>query len=630
MTDNAHNDDNAGLDTLLEYLRRSRGFDFSSYKRSTLSRRVAKRMYEVGVDGYADYLDYLEVHSDEFGQLFNTILINVTAFFRDDRPWAFLRDEVVPRILKNNRADMIRVWSAGCSSGEEAYSLAMVFAEALGEAPFRSRLKIYATDIDDEALAQARQGLYSIRSIQQVPPEYRDRYFDAVAIGHVFRADLRRSIIFGRHDLTRDAPISRLDLLVCRNTLMYFNAEAQKGIIRRLHFAMAPTGFLFLGRAETLMSHSTLFQALNAPARIFAKFPTDLSEDRTFAFPEPPLIAGTDNNIVWLRKRAFQTGLQPQIVLDSPGRIVAVNQKAQELFSLDERDYGRLFQDVEVSYRPVELRAPIDQAINEHRVVLVGNVEHSHGTEPNRLDVSVVPLIERNQVHGVAITFMDVTRERSLEEELNRATEELETAYEELQSSNEELETTNEELQSTVEELETTNEELQSTNEELRSTNEELETTNEELRSTNEELETMNEELRISTAEVDQGNAFLSSVVNSLNVGVVVLDLGRQVRTWNRVAEELWGLRADEVADAPFFELDIGLPVDQLGDVVDRCLNDLVPGNRLLPAVNRRGRAMACQVTCTPIDTNRGGGALIVMQEVPDGIPAEAQSGSQR
>jgi two-component system CheB/CheR fusion protein len=618
VTDN----DDAAFGALLEYVRRSRGFDFSSYKRSTLSRRVAKRMQEVGVEGYPDYLDYLEVHSDEFAQLFNTILINVTAFFRDEKPWTFLQQELVPRILQNNPADTIRVWSAGCASGEEAYSLAIVFAEALGESAFRKRVKIYATDIDDEALAQARQGPYPTRSIQQLPTECRERYFDTVAGGSVFRADLRRCIIFGRHDLTRDAPISRLDLLVCRNTLMYFNAEAQDGIIQRLHFALLPTGFLFLGRAETLMSHSTLFQALNPQARIFSKVPTFTREDRALALADPLLRipdGGSDSS--WLRERAFQASLQPQIVVNVGGQIAAVNQAAQALFGLDDRDYGRPFQDVEVSYRPVELRAPIDRAINDRRIEHLGNVERSRaGAEPQRLDVSVAPLVERNQVHGVAITFADVTREWSLEQELKRTTEELETAYEELQSTNEELETTNEELQSTVEELETTNEELQSTNEEL-------ETTNEELRSTNEELETMNEELRISTAEIDQGNAFLGSIVNSLSVGVVVLDVGRRVRTWNRICEELWGLRADEVDNALFFELDIGLPVDQLVDLVDRCLAGLARGDRLVPAVNRRGRGVSCHVTCSPINLESGGGVLIVMQEVPDGVAVKAEPG---
>ena len=614
------NNDEAAFDALLEYLRRSRGFDFSSYKRSTLSRRVAKRMQDVGVEGYLDYLDYLEVHSDEFEQLFNTILINVTAFFRDEKPWTFLREEIVPRILQNNPTDTIRVWSAGCASGEEAYSLAILFAEAVGESAFRKRVKIYATDIDEEALVQARQGLYPTRAVEQLPDDYRERYFETVAGGHVFRPELRRSIIFGRHDLTRDAPISRLHLLVCRNTLMYFNGEAQESIIQRLHFALRSTGFLFLGRAETLLSHSTLFLAVNPQARIFSKVPTFAGEEHPPALPNALLrITEGENNGSRLQERAFQVDLQPQIVVDADGLIVAVNEAAQALFGLDERDYGRPFRDVEVSYRPVDLRGPIEQASFERRIVHLGDVERSRpGADPQRFGVRVTPLIEHNEVRGVAITFVDVTKERSLEEEIERIGGELETAYEELQSTNEELQTTNEELQSTVEELETTNEELQSTNEEL-------ETTNEELRSSNEELETTNEELRVSTAEVDQGNAFLSSVVNSLAVGVVVLDVDRRVRTWNRVAEDLWGLRADEVDGVPFFELDIGLPVDQLADLVDQCLAELVRAERFVRAVNRRGRGVVCHVTCSPINPESGRAALIVMQEAPDGLPSEAQ-----
>ena len=196
-----------------------RGFDFTGYKRSTLVRRVEKRMSEVGIKSFADYLDYLQVHPDEFPHLFNTILINVTSFFRDREAWDFLGSEIIPRLLAAKGQDaLIRCWCAGTASGEEAYSLAILLTEALGVEAFRRRVKIYATDVDDAALAHARPGDTTAKDLESVPPELLDRYFDLVGSRYVFRTELRRSLIFGRHDLVHDAPISRLDLLLCRGS----------------------------------------------------------------------------------------------------------------------------------------------------------------------------------------------------------------------------------------------------------------------------------------------------------------------------------------------------------------------------------------------------------------------------
>jgi len=263
---------NAQFEALLDYLKRSRGFDFTGYKRSSLMRRVLKRMQMVAIEDYGDYVDYLEVHPEEFAQLFNTILINVTAFFRDEPAWDYLTQDIIPKILaEKTDNDPVRVWSAGCASGEEAYTVAMLLAEALGSAAFRQRVKIYATDVDEEALVQARQAGYTDKDLQPIPSELREKYFELAGNRYIFRADLRRSIIFGRHDLVQDAPISRLDLLVCRNVLMYFNAETQARILARLHFALNDIGYLFLGKAEMLLTHANLFNPADLKHRIFTK-----------------------------------------------------------------------------------------------------------------------------------------------------------------------------------------------------------------------------------------------------------------------------------------------------------------------------------------------------------------------
>ena len=216
------------LETLLEFIKETRGFDFTGYKRSTIERRVAKRMADLEIGEYDEYLDYLQLHADEFVELFNALLINVTSFFRDPQTWEHLADTILPQLLASRPSDApFRVWSAGCASGEEAYTVAMVLARVLGEEQYRERVKIYATDVDEAALDQARYGAYAPRQLEDVPPGALERFFERTDQRYVFRKDLRRSVIFGRNDLVQDAPISRIDLLVCRNTLMYFTAETQ-------------------------------------------------------------------------------------------------------------------------------------------------------------------------------------------------------------------------------------------------------------------------------------------------------------------------------------------------------------------------------------------------------------------
>ncbi len=269
------------FEALLEYLKQSRGFDFTGYKRTSLRRRVNKRMKVVGMEDFGAYLDHLEAHPEEFTHLFNTILINVTAFFRDASAWNYLAQEVIPRIVEGQTEDdPIRVWSAGCASGEEAYTLAILLAEALGPEKFRRQVKIYATDVDEEALAQARRASYSPEALEPVPAELRDRYFNVVNDRYVFRPDQRRAVIFSRHDLVQDAPIPHLDLLVCRNTLMYFNAEIQARILARLQCALKDHGFLFLGQSEMLLTRATPFIPLDLKYRIFTRLPRANLRDR--------------------------------------------------------------------------------------------------------------------------------------------------------------------------------------------------------------------------------------------------------------------------------------------------------------------------------------------------------------
>ena len=599
---------------LLGYLATARGFDFSDYKPTTLARRIRKRMQALNIDSYAAYQDHLEVHPDEFTRLFNTILINVTGFFRDPNAWEAVRTQALPRILESKAPDEpVRAWSAGCASGEEAYTIAMLLAEELGVEEFRERVKIYATDVDEEALNAARHGAYTPRQVESVPPDLLERYFEALDGSYVFRKDLRRNVIFGRHDLLTDAPISRVDLLVCRNTLMYFNSEAQARILTRFHFALTDGGSLFLGRAETLMTHAQAFLPLDLKRRLSQKSSLGGGRDRLVAAvtsAEPP---EEDAERVPLPELGFETSPVAQVLIDVSGDVAAANERARNLFGLRSADVGRPLHDLQLSHRPVDLRSIIDQAATERRTIAVKGVEHrGGGGEVRWLDVQVTALRGSGGVNlGSLIAYSDVTASRRLTRELEQSHQELETAYEELQSTNEELETTNEELQSTVEELETTNEELQSTNEEL-------ETMNEELQSTNEELQTINDELRQRGEELNEANAFLQSVMTSLRGGVAVVDRELRILAWSHQTEELWGLRLDEVVGRHLLNLDIGLPVERLRPALKACLSgDSANEQVVVEAVNRRGKAIHCVVTCTPLLGTRGEvrGAILVMEE---------------
>jgi two-component system, chemotaxis family, CheB/CheR fusion protein len=602
----------------LEYLLRSRGFDFHGYKPASLARRIRKRMDSVGLQSFAEYRDYLEVHPNEFSTLFNTILINVTSFFRDPSAWDAVRTLAAPEILgAKGPGEPIRAWSAGCATGEEAYTIAMVLAEEMGPEQFRDRMKIYATDLDEDALNTARHAAYNARQVEGVPPELLSKYFEQIDGLHVFRKEFRRQVIFGRHDLINDAPISRVDLLTCRNTLMYLNGETQARVLSRLHFALNDGGFLLLGRAETLMAHGHSFVSVDLKRRLSRKGTRRSLGDAGFPQRErraEPI--GLDGRIQYA---ALDASPVAQVVVDAAGHVVIANERARELFALRQSDVGRPLRDLPLSYRPLELRSLIERAETERRQVALKEIEwRTPAGDIRWLELHIAPLPEGSgALVGSVLTFFDTTAHRRLQRELEQSQQELETAYEELQSTNEELETTNEELQSTVEELETTNEELQSTNEEL-------ETMNEELQSTNEELHTMNDELRQRGEDLNTSNAFLQAVLASLQGGVAVVDPELRVLAWNAQAEELWGLRQAEVDGKHLLNLDIGLPLEQLRPLLRNCLGGEV-GNRTLmvEAVNRRGKSVRCQVTCTPLKSNGSEaavrGAILLMEASSDG-----------
>jgi two-component system CheB/CheR fusion protein len=430
-----------------------------------------------------------------------------------------------------------------------------------------------------------------------VPPELRERYFERIEQRFVVKPDLRRSVIFGRHDVVQDPPISRIDLLTSRNTLMYFTPDAQSRIIANFHFALRDGGFLFLGKSEMMLSRSSVFTPVDLKRRVFQKVSHPEAYRPIPRRPQPDREWPDGSLGMVMREVGFESAPIAQLIVDRAGNLTLANMQARQLFDLAQRDVGKPLKDLEISYKPVELRSQIDRAYAERHAISLRDVDWHHPSGEQRvIDVQIAPLVAADgQLVGVGVSFVDVTRYKRLQDAVEHSKRDVEVAYEELQSTVEELETTNEELQSTNEELETTNEELQSTNEEL-------ETMNEELQSTNEELETINDELNQRTDELNQTNLFLESILGSLDAGVVVLDAQLRINAWNEGAHELWGLRGDEVQGQHFMNLDIGLPVEKLRTP----LRKLLAGERVdqpvtVEATNRRGRPISCRVRLSPL-----------------------------
>ncbi len=530
------------LNELLDELAEQRGFDFRGYKKTTLERRFRRRMFQLNIGGYSDYSEYIRKNPAEINELLNTILINVTEFFRDPPAWEILRHEMLPSLLKKLKpGHSFRAWSAGCASGEEPYSVAILLAEHFGPRIQEYDVKIYATDIDEEALNAARRGEYSADALKRIRPELREKYFHGKGLLRVNR-EIRKLVIFGRSNHASDAPISHVNLLTCRNVLIYFDAALQKQILDRLHYALEPGGILFLGKSESQLTNSAHFRRLNARWRIFQRITDSVGADERAGSSESngePMQrsskAREEVDGIRQQQRYLLETLRIGVLALGPDDIVVQNNSAaQTLCGLPLANLvGRRLQESDIFIRIPELGAQLQATrLNNEFARFITRIKTPN--EVRLLEVTLRPVLdEKGQRNGTYIYIDDQTTQ----EKLQTTVEELESTSEELQSANEELETTNEELQSTNEELETTNEELQSTNEEL-------ETTNEELQSLNEELETTNQELEERTKELDQVNSVYTQTLERIRLPVMLVNQERRIEFWNARALRLFGFKS--------------------------------------------------------------------------------------
>lgn len=533
------------LNQLLTLLKKHCQVDFSGYKVGTLARRIRRRVVATGHQSTEDYLEWVDSNPDELDLLSRDILISVTAFFRDKEAFAVLREKIQDICNKRSVDEEIRVWVAGCASGEEAYSIAILFAETLGERVLTQPLQIFATDIDDEALNTARRGMYPSAALASLSQDRLKHFFRPMQKYFEVNKRLRDMIVFARHNLVDDPPFLRLDLITCRNVLIYFDNPLQTRVLQRFHFALRHPGYLFLGRSESVAQAEQLFSADNRRERLFVKqgdskpLPVLATQPKRIS---PPMHKKHDH--VTLLLDSVATYLDATLALcDASGRVMHTVGQVSQYFHFPVGSASAIVSDVILNDFQGELMALMHRfkktskrQIGRPRILNDKNFQMAVLPVSLRIDGSFVVIIS-NVLSKKEIDTTDF--QPALIPELEMA-EELTATREHLQSLIEELATANEEMQSL-------NEEAQAANEELQATNEELEAANEELQATNEELVSLNEEMNVKTSELTQLTNEYSHLYDAIEFPILVFDERGCLRRFNASAGRRFNLRPTAV-----------------------------------------------------------------------------------
>jgi two-component system CheB/CheR fusion protein len=559
--------DQSALEKVVILLRAKTGHNFSMYKKNTIYRRIERRMGIHQIDRIAAYVRYLQENPQEVELLFKELLIGVTSFFRDPAAWEQLQEEAIPALLAGHPTGrVLRAWSAACSTGEEAYSLAIAFKEALARVKPKASftLQIFATDLDRDAIDKGRQGIYPANIAADVSAERLHRYFVKEESGYRVGKEIREMVTFATQNVIMDPPFTKLDILICRNLLIYLTPELQKKLLPLFHYSLNPGGVLFLGSSESVSAHTDLFAPLNLKSRLFRRRESVLPADPV-AFPASfaPALPGVPKELTTLKPAGNLQSLADQVLLQhfSPPAVL-VNDKGDILYISGrtgkylEPAVGKANWNIFAMAREglrFDLGIAFQKAIRQKEKITVKGLRVGEGAAAQTVDVTVQAIEEPEALRGmVMIVFTDVPlppekkapgRSRAASAGNARVLE----LEQELQQVREELATTREEMQSSQEELKSTNEELQSTNEELQSTNEELTTSREEMQSLNEELQTVNAEQQSKMDELARINNDMRNLLNSTEIVTVFLDNDLRVRRFTSGANKLFKLIPGDV-----------------------------------------------------------------------------------
>jgi two-component system CheB/CheR fusion protein len=633
----------SGIEKVCVLLRSQTGHDFSSYKRSTVYRRIERRMGLHQLDGIADYVRLLRESTQETQILFHELLIGVTNFFRDPAVWECLRKKVFPKMLAaRGGGGVLRAWVAGCSTGEEAYSLAMIFKEALAQLkpdPAFS-LQIFATDLDSTAIERARQGLFPASIAADVSAERLRQFFVREERGYQVRKEIREMVIFAPQNLVMDPPFTRLDILCCRNLLIYLAPELQKKLLSLFHYSLGAGGALVLGSAETIGNATDLFRPLDAKTRIFQRldsaqrsapidFPAALSPRRTLTTEDPqkPGTVKTAPNLQTMIEQILLQRFAPAAVLTSDqGDILFISGRTGKYL---EPAAGKANWNIYAMAREelrYELVSAFQMALKSKRTVTQPHLRLTSERGVQTVEITVEPILDVEALRGtVLVVFTEVVspvveppgkskRIAAPPAALERREQELRLAREELRSMSEQMQTSREELRSA-------NEELQSTNEELQSTNEELTTSKEEMQSMNEELQTLNHELQTKVDELSRTNNDMRNLLDSTDIATLFLDQDLNVRRYTPQMVKIIKLIPSDLG-RPISDLATELIYPDIVDDAHEVLRTLVFKEQSI--ATRDGRWFSVRIMPYRTLDNRIDGVVITLVDITAAKTLEA------
>jgi two-component system CheB/CheR fusion protein len=613
------------LAAVLALLRARTGHDFSAYKPATLQRRTARRLALHGLPTLADYVDVLRHNVQELDLLFKELLIGVTGFFRDEAAWISLQQAVLPGLVAQAVAEgqPLRAWVPGCSTGEEAYTLAMVVAEVAAQVPGGDacRLQLFATDLNDDAIERARRGVYPEALLQSVSAARQQRFFNRGDSGWRVVPSLRDAMVFARHDLSADPPFTRLHLLSCRNLLIYFGAALQQRLMPVFHYALRPGGVLMLGGAETVGRQAGLFDALDERSRIYRRatgvrvghamsFPVRSPVTDATAVAEPHVPAKTDLDDEGLSSAMAQMLLAEfapaAVLVNAQGDILFVNGRTGRYL---EPAAGRANWNVHAMARDglrTALSAALRQATDSDGPVLLQGLAFDADDPQRAVDVTVTALLSPAALRGQVLIVFRETAALQATDDTTPATAELHRARDEIAALRHEMRHSNEQVQAA-------NEELQAANEELQSANEELMSSKEEVQSMNEELQTINAELQGKVDALTATQNDLKNLLDSTDIATLFLDAHLNVRRFTEQARRIVSLRESDLG-RPLAELTMRLPYPELAHDVLETLRTLTPCERQLQGSD--GRWISVRVMTYRTLDNRIDGAVLTFVDI--------------
>lgn len=600
-------DQQQALRDIFTQLRVRTGHDFTNYKRPTLIRRIERRMNVCNVTEVKAYAAFLHHHPEEVNALLRDLLISVTNFFRDQKSFEALQKDYLPGIIKAKPSGgAIRIWVAGCATGEEAYSLAMLCAELTHDMIDAPKIQIFGTDIDQAAINTAREGLYTINDAADVSTERLRRFFTKEGTAYRIRREIREMILFATHNFLKDPPFSHLDIVSCRNVLIYLNQTAQQRVLETFHFALESGGYLFLGSAESADGAHELFSVSNREHHIFQK--RMVSTSRPFPVPdsvpyvrlekvekstgsfEKPKTTGERVTFGELHVSLLEEYAPPSILVNEEYDIVHLSERAGRYLQIAS---GVPTHNILLLIRPelrLELRALLYQAVQRQTPVAAQALKVSVDDQTETITIHVRPVPHPGHVGNgfVLVLFERIANDVQPEQKVFRPDEPIARHLEgELIRLKSQLRASNEQHELHAEELKASNEELQAMNEELRSAAEELETSKEELQSINEELRTVNQELKLKVQETTITSNNLQNLINSVDIGTIFLDRSFRVAFFTPSARDLFNLLPADFG-RPLSDITTKLEYDQLIADVEAVMQRLRPVEREIVTKDQR------------------------------------------